>query len=97
MSMASWQVRSTNLSRLISEATAVGQEQLEIFDQIPFADLKADQTQIDEFDLSWTVVPVNRCKIVEVRIEWGAPDKRHQLVMASLYADPVASGYSYKK
>ena len=90
MSMASWQIRSTHNQQMISEATAVGQDQLEVFDQMAFSD-------IDEFQLKWTVSYVDRCKVVRVSIHWGEQGKKHQLVLSSLYAESAVNGYVYTK
>ena len=97
MSMASWQIRSTHNQQMISEATAVGQEQLEVFDQMAFSDIVAGTAEIDEFQLKWTVSDVDRCKVVRVSIHWGEQRKKRQLVLSSLYAESAVNGYVYTK
>lgn len=86
---------STKFSRDIGSALSAGQEKIESFSDLDYADISSGTSSEGKYSLAWTVTTQDAAKIVRLTVRWNIVGKTREITLNSIFADTVPDTYSF--
>lgn len=88
-------VSSTQYARDMGSAVAIGQQKLETFSKMDYADIVNGNEVVDGYVLTWRVTEGLETKLVRLQIAWRILGRELNLNLNTVYSSEKDAGFSF--
>ncbi|MCC5850638.1 MAG: prepilin-type N-terminal cleavage/methylation domain-containing protein [Verrucomicrobia bacterium] len=88
-------VSSTRYARDMGSAVAIGQQKLEAFSKMEYADIVNGNEVVDGYVLTWSVTEDSEIKLVRLQIAWRILGRELDLNLNTVYSSEKDAGFSF--